>query len=255
MALTRIKTNNILNGEVRSPDIADGAVTFEKLGFVSGGDPGDVLTVDVLDNLVFIPFSLDLIADVDTTGASDGDALVFDGIDSTWKPVTTALGNSSNTFVVDDIAERDTLVPSDGDSAFVRTGADGEYEMYVYDSGWVLLATKDSARTDANTSEAIVMWNTGSPVLIGNVSEDSRVLTVTVDVTTAFNDASSSLTVGDTADNDRLLTNDLIDLTEVGTYATNVDFIYTSTSDTDIFAYFNFGTSTQGSARVIVTHI
>lgn len=382
MALTRIKTNNILDKQVFENDLADGAVTFDKIQITTGGATGEVLKVGpggtliwevatgtsqaldtlidvdttgklngdslvynsgtsqwepgsnvpsslglnalidvtftfplvqneflrydgagwvndpvsiiyvegvqpvavtgLLDNLVDVVVpsptinqhlvfdgsvwrasdaanvgSIDQLDDVDTTTVTpiSGDALVWDGV-ADWVPFAIAgLGASSNTFVVADITARDLLTPQEGDSAFVRIGSSGEYEQYVYDSAWILLATQDSARTDANTAEAIVSWNTGSPVLIGNVSQNSRVTTVTVEVSIAFNDATAVLTVGDAGDNSRLLTNDMIDLTEVGTYVCNVDYIYASAVDTDILTYFNFGTSTQGTARVIVTHV
>ena len=53
--ITRIKTDNILDGEVKQNDIADGAVSFDKIDFVSGGTAGDVLTTDGLGNLAFMP--------------------------------------------------------------------------------------------------------------------------------------------------------------------------------------------------------
>ena len=262
MALTRIKTNNILDKQVFSNDLADGAVTFDKILLSDVGNPGDVLTVDAFGNLLFAPANgtattLGALADVNLdTGATQDQVLAYDVTSSEWRPITIAgVGATSNTYVVDDIPTRDLLTPATGDSCFVRSGASGEYEQYVYDAGWVLIATADSARTDANTAEAIVNFDTGSPVLIGNVSENSRVTTVTVDVTIAFNDITSTLTVGDASDNEQLLTNDFVDLSEIGTYVVNVDYIYTSSADTDVLAYFDFGTSTQGSARVIVTHV
>lgn len=262
MALTRIKTNNILDKQVFSNDLADGSVTFEKILVTDVGNPGDVLTVDLNGDLLFAPANgtattLGALADVNLdTGATQDQVLAYDTLSSEWRPITIAgVGATSNTYVVDDIAARDILTPQTGDACFVRTGASGEYEQYVYDAGWILLATADSARTDANTAEAIVNFDTGSPVLIGNVSQNSRVTTVTVDVTIAFNDIASTLTVGDASDNERLLTNDFVDLSEIGTYVVNVDYIYTSAADTDVLAYFDFGTSTQGSARVIVTHV
>jgi hypothetical protein len=262
MPLTRIKSQSILDKTVREQDLADGAVTFDKILVTDVGNPGDVLTVDAFGNLLFAPAdgtaaTLGSLADVNLdTGATQDQVLAFDTVSSEWRPITIAgVGATSNTYVVDNITQRDLLTPATGDSCFVRSGASGEYEQYVYDAAWILIATADSARTDANTAEAVVFFNTGSPVLIGNVSQDSRVTTVTVEVVTAFDDVTSTLTVGDAGDNERLLTNDFIDLTDAGTYIVNVDYIYTSAVDTDVYAYFNFGASTQGEARVIVTHV
>jgi hypothetical protein len=336
MPLTRIRTSSILDREVREQDLADGAVSFDKINVSAPALPGYVLTTDGLGNLVWnsptgAVISLDTIVDVDvsTIPPTIDQVLAFDGVD-TWRPLSIpGLGSSSNTFMANTIDDLPTT-PNEGDMGFVRSGVDGEYKFYVKDTittdatlltfngstitrsggvsdfitegftnkqiiritntasnngnytitdvtattitvaqsftpegplgatltgSWILLATEDSARTDANTQEAIVFWNTGSPVLIGNISQNSRVTTVTVDVTTAFNDPTSTLTVGDAGDNSRLLSNEFIDLSEIGTYVINVDYIYTSPTDTDILTYFNFGTSTQGVARVVVTHV
>jgi hypothetical protein len=270
MPLTRIKSQSILDKTVREQDLADGAVTFDKILVTDVGNPGDVLTVDAFGNLLFAPAdgtaaTLGSLADVNLdTGATQDQVLAFDTVSSEWRPITIAgVGATSNTYVVDNITQRDLLTPATGDSCFVRSGASGEYEQYVYDAAWILIATADSARTDANTAEAVVFFNTGSPVLIGNVSQDSRVTTVTVEVIAPFlsatgpdvPDLTATLTVGDVGDNERLLINDWIDLTEVGTYIVNADYIYTSAADTDVYAYFDFSNSIQGEARVIVTHV
>ena len=384
MALTRIRTGSILDREVRAQDLADGAVTFDKINVSAPASPGYVLTTDGSGSLQWTsptgtPIALNTLTDVDTTGALNGDSLVYNSVSGQWEPgsnvpsslglnslvdvtitsvatdnflryngsewintpitvdkivgigtvaITNELGSlddvdfviagaptagdvlryagdrwyagsglevgsigqlddvdltglaagyvlswngvdsfvpvdvgvspsSSNTFVVDDITARDALTPSEGDAAFVRTGSSGEYELYVYDSGWILLATQDSAHTDANTFEYSILYTeaTASPITIGNVSQGSRVTTVVVEVITAFNDATSSISVGDAGDAARLLTNNDIDLTEVGTYITNVDYIYTSTVDTNVLLTYNFSTSTQGEAKVTVTHV
>ena len=386
MALTRIKTNNILDKQVFENDLADGAVTFSKLNFISGGASGDVLTVDAFGNLLFAPAAgaptaINSLTDVDTTGALNGDSLVYNsgtnqwepgsnvpsslglnsltdvtfifplaqneflryngmewtnakvsaayvqglapvgitgllnslndvnvagatadqrlGFDGTewravnaaelstidafldvdtsttapvggdalvwnggtnqWEPLAVGLGASSNTFVVADITARDLLSAAEGDQAFVRTGTSGEYELYMWDAAWILIGTADSARTDANTSEAIVLFNTGSPVLVGNISDGSRVTNVTIEVTTVF-DGAPTLSVGDDGDNARLIDDALFDLSELGTYVCNTDYVYdgsevAGTIDTDIKAYFDFTGSTTGEARIIVTHV
>jgi len=273
MALTRIRTSSILDREVREQDLADGAVSFSKINVSAPALPGYVLTTDGSGNLVWnsptgAVISLDTLTDVDITTVPPtlDQVLAFDGVD-TWRPLSIpGLGSSSNIFVVDTIAERNALAggsASGGDQVFVRTGASGEWEMYLYDAGfptnppWVLLATADSARTDANTYEREILYTEGvaSPIVLGNISQNSRVTIVTVDVTVAFNDATASIDVGDSGDTARLLSNDFIDLTEIGTYVVTADYVYTSALDTDILVTYNFGTSTQGACRVIVTYV
>lgn len=267
MALTRIKTGNILDGQVFQQDLADGAVTFDKIQVTDTGNPGDVLTVDAFGNLLFAPASgtattLGALADVDVTGASLDQVLSYDGV-SEWRPISIpGLGSSSNTTIVDTIAQRDALTPNEADMAFVRVGTSGEWELYLYDSGfptnppWVLLATQDSARTDANTLVYLIAYteSSGSPITMGNVSQNSRVSQVVVDVITPF-DGSPVITVGDAGDASRLLSNAFIDLTEAGTYVVTVDHTYTSATDTDILLYYNFAGSSAGQCRVSVTYV
>ena len=368
MALTRIKTNNILDRQVFSNDLADSAVTFEKIQITGTANAGDVLKVNGSGQLLFEPATgtstnlnaltdvdivtpqnfdslvfnstsgnweassktsssvslaslsdttfvhpvlqnqavifdgntwrhqfisadmitglgdqeftsvIDQLADVDTTTVApiSGDALVWNGIDN-WVPLAIAgVGASSNTFVVADITARDALSPANGDSAYVRAGVSGEYEQYLWDAGagpaaWILLATQDSARTDANTIEALVDWNDSTPQLLGNVSDGSRITTISIEVITIFDgtDPAPKLSIGDGGDNGRIIGSDPLldyllepdfDLKVAGTYTLNIDYVYDGTetpgtTDTDINAYFDFTGSTQGQVRVVVTHV
>lgn len=380
--LTRIKSDNILDREVREQDLADSAVTFDKIAGVSGGSAGHVLTTDGLGSLLWTtaagaPLALDTLTDVDTAGVLDGDSLVynlgsgqwepgsnvpsslglnslvdvtisglvqdqflryngfgqwinekvsaayvqgladvgitgllnsltdvnvtgatvdqrlgFDGsqwravdaaalstidafldVDTStvapvggdalvwnggtnqWEPLSVGLGASSNTYVVADITARDLLSAAEGDQAFVRSGlTTSEWEMYLWDAAWILVATQDSASTDAKTIEAIVVPATISPVLLGNVSADSRVTLVTIDVTIAF-DGTPTLTVGDSGDNASLIDNNGHDLSEIGTYTCTTDVVYSGVPDTDINGYFSAGGATVGSARILVSYV
>lgn len=198
------------------------------------------------------------LTDVDTVTAApgNGDALVFNGITGKWEPTDIGVSpSSSNTYVVNTIAERDALAPAVGDQVFVRTGTDGEWQMWLWDGiAYYLISSKDTSETDSNTIEAIVTPLTVSPVLLGNISSGSRVTLVTVRVTVPFN-GSPTLTVGDSGDNARLLSNDMHDLSVAGTYDTSVDYVYNGVLDTDINTYFNANGATVGSARILVTYV
>ena len=117
-----------------------------------------------------------------------------------------------------------------------------------------LISTKDGAQTDSNTLRANVTYNGGN-VTLGDVSATSRPQEVVVDVTTAF-DGSSTVNVGDDNDNDRLMTNDYIDLGTVGTYTVTPKFVYMDTTDANntIKAYVVAGTSSQGAASIMITY-
>jgi hypothetical protein len=202
--------------------------------------------------------SLGDLTDVDTstTTPGNGDALVFNGTSGKWEPLDIGVApSSSNTYVVNTIAERNALSPAIGDQVFVRTGTDGEWQLWLWEgSAYYLISSKDTSETDSNTIEALVTPLTVSPVLLGNISEGSRVTVVTVEVTQAF-DGTPALTVGDALDSARLMTNNMLDLGVVGTYTVTTDYVYSNITDTDINGYFNAGGSTVGEARILVSYV
>ena len=166
-------------------------------------------------------------------------------------------GGGGGTTVVADIAARNALSATTGDTVYVIDSGNGEYAFYVYNgSGWNLLADEDSANTDANTLSATVTQAGGSgTTAVGTVSDGSRITLVSIEVTQAFDDSNATLTIGDTGDNDRLVSDDMIDLTATGTYAIQPAYQYTTGSDATINAYLNIGSSTQGSAKVLVSYM
>ena len=159
--------------------------------------------------------------------------------------------------------DADVVVPpvEAGDFIKVDDGGDGEYRLFIANqadpanSGHLtLIGTADSAVTDAGTLTTTIVHTTGASVVIGNVSQNKKVQTVTVDVTTAFDGTSPTLTVGDAGDTDRLMTNDYLDLTDVATYEATPNFTYTNATDTSILAYFDADSSTTGTAVITITY-
>ena len=148
-----------------------------------------------------------------------------------------------------------------GDFIKVDDGGDGEYRLYIANQAdpanaghLTLIGTADSAVTDAGTLTTTITHTTGASVVIGNISQNKKVQTVTVDVTTAFDGTSPTLTVGDAGDTDRLMTNDYLDLTDVATYEATPNFTYTNATDTSILAYFDADSSTTGTAVITITY-
>lgn len=142
-----------------------------------------------------------------------------------------------------------------GDGAYVEDGGNGEWQYWLYtSSGWELIATQDSARTDADVLSLELTNADSGTHLVGTVSNNSRVTNVTVEVTQAFDDVNSTLNIGDTTVNDRLMSEDIIDLTEVGTYTFTPSYVYDDGSDTDLNAYLNTGTSTTGALKIIISY-
>jgi hypothetical protein len=148
-----------------------------------------------------------------------------------------------------------------GDFVKVDDGGDGEYRLYIANQAdpanaghLTLIGTADSAVTDAGTLTTTITHTTGASVVIGNISQNKKVQTVTVDVTTAFDGTSPTLTVGDAGDTDRLMTNDYLDLTDIATYEATPNFTYTNATDTSILAYFDADSSTTGTAVITITY-
>ena len=71
-----------------------------------------------------------------------------------------------------------------------------------------LIGTADSAVTDAGTLTTTIVHTTGASVVIGNVSQNKKVQTVTVDVTTAFDGSAPTLTIVSRGYLDELTIND-----------------------------------------------
>ena len=165
--------------------------------------------------------------------------------------------SGGGTTVVNDIAARNALSATVGDMVFVIDTGNSEYGFFVYSGGaWKLLADEDSANTDANTLSATVTQGGGSgTTAVGTVSNTSRITLVSIEVTQAFDHASATLTVGDSGDPDRLVTDNDIDLTSTGTYAVQPAYQYTTGSDVTINAYLNIGSATTGTAKVLVSYM
>ena len=284
MALTRIKSQSILDREVREQDLADGAITFDKLRLTDTGNAGDVLTVDPFGNLLFSPANgtprlLDSLDDVSIAGATDGQVLSYNAVANLWRAISIpGLTDSSNTYVVNNITEKLALTPNQGDQIYVRSGYSAEWELYLYDTGtaggpWVLIATQDSARSDANTMEYPLLTfdstdgtnPVSTPITIGNISNDTRVTVISIEIITPFTGPATTVDdivfdVGDDAVNDRLMDATLIDFAEVGNYVATVDYVYdgtevAGTADTDIKAYFTFTGTTAGELRITISHV
>ena len=171
--------------------------------------------------------------------------------------VEQGIRTSGGTAVVANNFALNALSAQTGDTAYVIDSGNGEWKFMIYNgTSWIQLSDEDSADVDANTITATVTQAGGTGnTTIGTVSNNSRVTLVSVEVITPFDDTNATLTVGDSGDNDRLVTNDEIDISSTGTYAVQPAYQYTSGSDTDIVAYLNIGSSTQGEVKILVSYM
>jgi hypothetical protein len=130
----------------------------------------------------------------------------------------------------------------------------GEWSTHVWDgSSWVRTGDQDSSNVDAKTASVIITNSASAQTLIDTLSIGRRVLNVSIEVTQIF-DGSPIISVGDTNDNSRLMSDDLVDLSTASTYTSLSDYVY-STEDTEINVYFSAGGATQGSAKIVITYV
>jgi hypothetical protein len=148
-----------------------------------------------------------------------------------------------------------------GEQAYVIDNDDGagnnagEWALYIWDGfGWVQTGNEDSTATDARSLTATITNASGLTTLIGTLSNGRRVTSVVVEVTSVF-DGTPTLEIGDITDTDSLMPDAFIDLSSVGAYEANPDFIYQTGNDVDINATFTAGGATTGSATIIVTYV
>ena len=192
-----------------------------------------------------------------TPTASYGIFSVHNGRPPLAVTVEQGIRTSGGTTVVANNFALNALSAQTGDTAYVIDSGNGEWKFMIYNgTSWIQLSDEDSADVDANTITATVTQAGGTGnTTVGTVSNNSRVTLVSVEVTIAFDDANATLTVGDSGDNSRLVSDLDIDLTSTGTYTIQPAYQYTSGSDTDIVAYLDIGSSTTGSAKVLVSYM
>lgn len=157
-------------------------------------------------------------------------------------------------FVVSDITSRDALSVLIGDQVMVLDKGDGDWGLYLYDgSSWMIISTEESARTDSRTLSVLVDFSSPSTVNIGEVSGGVRISPVTIEVITPF-DSTPTISVGDVGDTSRLFSDNNVDLSSVGIYASTPSYQYPVGSDEDIFVTFASNGATTGSARITITY-
>ena len=95
---------------------------------------------------------------------------------------------------------------------------------------------------------------------LGNVSPGSRIVEVSVKVSTPVTNYSGSaptIDVGDQTDIDAYMTGDMSDLSSAGTYTANPDYVYpaSQTNDLNIRCKFTHNSATLGAVTVAVTYV
>jgi hypothetical protein len=170
----------------------------------------------------------------------------------------------AGTVVVSSIAARDALPTKlTGDSAYVLDTGQGEWALYIWDgSDWTLVATEDSAATDANSLSTTITcpvtgFGTAKTITLGRISDNSKIVSVLVEVLTPFSGYSDipSLEIGIVADPSRFMSGDQCDLESQGSYTTTPDFHYSGAAELEIKAYIEHFNATAGEIKITVTYV
>jgi hypothetical protein len=170
---------------------------------------------------------------------------------------TGGAGSGSVQIYADNTARDADANVVTGDMAYVTSAPDGEYAVYVALTDgpagtWSLVATEDSAGSDAKSLISSLAFNTGASTVMGNASQGTRVVNTMVEVTTAF-DGSAEVEVGVSGTTDAICAPGYVDLQTVGTYQVSSNYEFTSATDTDVLMTYTAGGATQGAATVTVT--
>jgi len=156
---------------------------------------------------------------------------------------------SSATTVVANMIARDALHALVGDQTHVIDDGNGEWAVFIYDgTQWIKVSGQRSVAVDAKTIKETVSLP-GSTTTIGTISEDRRVLNVSVTVLQALVDAPDfAINVG----SDTVWQFSLHGSDKTGTYSIESDLVTSARKDIVVDIPSN---SATGQVRVEVTYI
>lgn len=166
--------------------------------------------------------------------------------------------------VVSDLVARDALHNVlVGDQAYVLNAGQDEWGLYIWNgSAWIVIATEDSAATDANSLHHIYVMPSQvdgdiEVIEMGRISPHSRVVSALVEVITPFDGYSSAptLNIGIDGNISELVSDALIDLENIGSYNLTPDFHYDGEEEINIIATLAHNGSTSGEIKITVTYV
>jgi hypothetical protein len=173
---------------------------------------------------------------------------------------------TGGTTLVADISARDSLSSQAGDQAYVTNKGDGEWGLYLYTgSAWVEVSNQDSATVDAKTLTVnfempVGGFGTSTTTNMGNISPGRKIQSVSVEVHTAFtghSGGSPNIEVGTIADPDVFCDSPSNDLTGLGSYLCNPEYVYpaSETQDITVRARCNHYNASAGNVTVKLTYV
>jgi hypothetical protein len=162
-------------------------------------------------------------------------------------------GSGTGVITVANITERDALASSEGQLVLVADTGGGEWALYIYtNSAWQTVTTEDTSTVDAKSISVDLTSGSSATSALANLTLSARVTSIAITVGTIF-DGSPSLTIGDSSDNDRLMTANEIDLGIADTYIAIPAHLYNAGSTVN--AYYTAGGASAGSATILLTYV
>lgn len=160
-----------------------------------------------------------------------------------------------STIILNDMNDLyNTVNPNPGQLAFVKDMGQNEWGLFLWvGSTWLQISSTDSAASDANSFVINFDFNSNSQLYIGRVSSGSVITSVAVQIDNVFDD-SPNLNVGILADHSILMDFSIIELNNVGESYTESNVQFNGPVETEIYAFFDKGTSTSGSGKIIVNY-
>ena len=147
-----------------------------------------------------------------------------------------------DTIVVDTIADRDALIPSDGLQCYVRNsdpdlGVD-DWSLWIYvDNVWNLIQSEDITKpSDFVLTSSRTDTGTGNFVL-GQIEANQVVQTISINVTSPYN--TGTLTVGELGNADLYADQDNFDMTQAGTYISRIPVQSPNAIESEIQVFHN----------------
>jgi len=240
-----------------NPAVTSGltATVTDMLGIIASTNAGspDYLKLTRLDGgeIVLSDINNSLISDAGLLSAANGILPLALVVDKTM--------NATSSYVVNTLADRDALTNlRTGDQVYVQSDLNGEWALYLQAAtGWTKIANANSASSDAKTLQMNINFASTTPQIIGNISDGTRIVDISVSVSTAFNGTAPVLTIGTLATSNAIMDTNIVDLTTIGTYESSSSFINDGTdgTDLDVYVYFTSTGSTTGSATIIVSYL
>ena len=158
---------------------------------------------------------------------------------------TLQLGKQGPVLVGNADTDSFTVTLQDAQTLTTMAGANATNTAHFITKGQLDVVYTES------TFKANVNYNDSSPILLGNITAGTKTIITTLTVGTAFDDANAAVTIGTSADNSLLMSDNYCEIEATGVYQTIniVEF----TSNTALNIYVTQAGATAGAGNVLVS--